>query len=99
MIHRTVRYTVEPGSVEKVKLAVAELVAAIKANEPGTVIYEAFLEHDGVSFVHMMIFKDEESAAAHRTAKHTDAFVESLYPNCTSLPVISDLTMVGSTSL
>ena len=99
MIHKTLRYSVEPDSVEKVTQAVTELIDAIKANEPGTVIYEAFLEHDGVSFLHTMVFKDEEGEAAHRTAKHTDAFVETLYPHCTSLPVFSDLTLISSTSL
>jgi quinol monooxygenase YgiN len=96
MIHKTLRYSVKPESVENVKQAVQELVDAVGKNEPGILRYEAYVEHDGVSFVHTMTFKDEESNTIHRTADHTDRFVEALYPSCKSLPVYSDLTLLKS---
>ena len=77
-------------------MATEQLVEAIRKNEPGTLRYEAYAEHDGVSFLHTMTFKDEESNTLHRTAEHTDRFVETLYPSCKSLPVYSDLTLLKS---
>ena len=99
MIHKAMRYSVEREKVDIVKRAVVAFVDAVRVNEPGAIVYEVFQEHDGVSFVHSMIFKDEACAAEHRTAKHTEAFAEAVYPHCSSLPVFHELTLIRSTNL
>lgn len=97
MRHLMVRYRVKKNKVEVVKKAIREFVDAIRKKEAGTLVYEAFQEPDGASFVHFMTFRDARAEASHRKAEHTLKFVGVLYPNCEQDPVFTELRLVRST--
>jgi len=65
-IYQIAHYQVKAGAVEKVKKAIEEFVAYVKANEPGTQMYVAWqLKKDPTRFAHLFIFKDEAAHKAH----------------------------------
>jgi quinol monooxygenase YgiN len=45
-IHSIARYRVKPSGVDKVKRAIAEFVPYVRANEPGTKLYQAWQQKD-----------------------------------------------------
>ncbi len=96
MARMLVRYRVKPEAVAEVKKAIVEFVDAIREREPDT-IYGAFLEEDGRSFFHLMIFPDREREESHRTSAHTEKFVAALYRNCEVEPEFRTLELVRST--
>ena len=96
MIRKMATYKVDSGKVETVRAAVTEFVNAIAQHEPAS-SYSAYQAEDGVSFVHIMTFPDEAAEQAHRSAPHTEAFVEALYPNCEIPPAFANLELVVST--
>jgi quinol monooxygenase YgiN len=64
------------------KLLVAGFVDAVRRNEPFTRRYETWVEEDGVTFVHLMEFEDDEAEAFHRETPHVQTFVTELRPLC-----------------
>jgi quinol monooxygenase YgiN len=83
---RVARFQVRPEEVAAAKAAIARFVAAVHAEEPGTLRYDAFQEEDGVSFLHIMCFQDEAAETHHRGTAHVRAFVTALYPLCAVAP-------------
>ena len=73
-----------------------EVVDAVKKNEPGTLVYEAFQEVDGDSFVHIMTFKDDKAEQVHGSSDYVKKFVRLLYPYCDEEPVFTKLQLVRS---
>ena|SRR5579871_4309144 len=70
-IYTIARYQVRPAGVDKVKKAIREFVAYVKANEAGTRMYTAWQEEDDPTrFVHFFIF---ENKAAHRIHSQSEA--------------------------
>src|ERR1700730_18486299 len=58
--HSVALYRVKPSGVDKVKRAIAEFVPYVRANEPGTKLYQAWQQKDDPTrFVHFFIFEDE----------------------------------------
>ena len=96
MIHRMAKYKVKKEKLEDVKNAIIEFVDAVKKNEPGTQVYEAFQEDDEVSFVHLMSFEDANARNIHRNSSYLKKFVDLLYPNCDEQPVFTDLHLIRS---
>ena len=65
-IYQTGGYRVKPSAVEKVKQAIKEFVAYVKANEPGTHMYLAWQEKDDPThFLHLFIFEDAAAQVRH----------------------------------
>src|SRR5262245_47604434 len=57
-IYQTAHYQVRPDAVERVKAAIAEFVAYVTDNEPGSTLYAAWQEvDDPTKFVHLFIFR------------------------------------------
>lgn len=70
-IYQTGAYRVKPTAVEKIKRAIDEFVAYVKAHEPGTQMYLAWQQQgDPTTFLHLFIFAD---AAARETHSRSDA--------------------------
>jgi quinol monooxygenase YgiN len=64
--HVTATYQVKPAAIARVKQAIAEFVAYVTANEPGTWLYSAWQEKDRPAhFQHFFIFQDAAAQAAH----------------------------------
>ena len=96
MIKKMVRYRVKADEVGAVRAAIEEFVDAIAEHEPNT-IYGSLLADDGVSFVHAMAFPDAKAEERHRTAEHTERFVELLYPKCDQEPQFNTFQVIGTT--
>jgi quinol monooxygenase YgiN len=94
---RIAEFRVRSGQVPKAKRAIQKFVRGIRAHEPGTLVYDAFLKEDGRSFIHTMAFKDAASEAKHRKTEHVMAFVGELYPLCDRKPVFTALRLVAAT--
>ena len=94
MIHKMVRFTVEPGQIAAVEEAIREFVAAVAENEPET-RYGAYRRGDSRAFVHVMAFPDEAAEEHHRNAPYTNRFVEELHPRCRKEPEFEELVPVS----
>jgi quinol monooxygenase YgiN len=88
------RFRVRRSEVPAVEKAIIAFVAQV-ADEPGTLRYESFREPDGVSYVHLMIFADDDAQARHGQTAHMEAFVAEVYPRCDAEPIFTDLGKVS----
>jgi quinol monooxygenase YgiN len=78
-IYETGAYRVRPEGVDTVKAAIEEFVRYVKANEPGTEMYLAWQqEDDPTTFLHLFIFRDEDSRRRHGESDAVRQF-ESVY--------------------
>ena len=78
-IYETGGYRVKRSAVPKVKRAIKEFVAYVKAHEPGTQMYLAWQEKgDPTRFLHFFIFKDAAARARHGKSDAVKKF-ESVY--------------------
>jgi quinol monooxygenase YgiN len=91
------RYKVKPDKLEAMKRIIVNFVHSVKANEPGTLLYEAYQEKDSTWFVHWMIFRDPAAQQAHEQSPYLKYFVEMLYPHCEETPVFTELLLLRST--
>ncbi len=98
MIGVQVHYRVKKSKVAAAKKAISAFVDAIRRHEPGTISYEAFQQPDGVSFVHVMTFKDARSQKVHQGTPHVKVFTGILYPLCEEEPVFTTLVPMAATS-
>ncbi len=84
-IRQIAHYQVKPAAVEKVKAAIAEFVAYVEANEPGTRVYTAWQERDEPTrFAHSFIFEDEAAQAAHSRSAAVKRFQAVYKPELVS---------------
>ena len=93
MIRKIAQYKVKLRQLDEVKRATKEYVAAVAVFEPATE-YHAYVMEDGITFVHLMAFADEEAENRHRAAPHTQKFEAMIYPRCEGKPKISVLTPI-----
>jgi quinol monooxygenase YgiN len=78
-IYQTGGYQVKPSAVNRVKEAIRQFVAYVKANEPSTQMYLAWQEkNDPTRFLHLFIFADEAAQARHGQSEAVKRF-ESVY--------------------
>jgi quinol monooxygenase YgiN len=78
-IYQTATYRVRPSGVETVKRAIEEFVEYVRANEPGTRLYQAWQgQDDPTSFLHLFIFADDEAQRIHSESEAVTRF-ESIY--------------------
>ena len=60
-----------PGQMDNFKQLITRLVAAVKAEEPGTLIYEVSLQPDQKTYDVLEVYQNSEAVVAH--AKHVSA--------------------------
>ena len=78
-IYQTATYRVLPSGVDTVKRAIEEFVGYVRANEPGTHLYQAWQRQDDpTSFLHLFIFADEAAQRIHSESAAVARF-ESIY--------------------
>jgi quinol monooxygenase YgiN len=99
-IYQTAHYQVKANAVERVKEAIKEFVAYVKANEPGTELYTSWQEKDDPTrFVHLFIFDNEAAHEAHGQSSAVRAFEAVYSPELVGGPVIfTDYLEVASNS-
>src|SRR5206468_10598301 len=94
MRHRSARFRVRASEAAAAEKAIIAFVAKV-ADEPGTLRYESFREADGVSYLHLVGFADDQAQEAHERTEHIRRFVAELGPKCEVQPVFADLNMVS----
>lgn len=78
-IYETGGYRVKRSALSKVKKAIKEFVAYVKAHEPGTQMYLAWQEKgDPTRFLHFFIFKDAAARSRHGRSEAVKKF-EAVY--------------------
>ena len=78
-IYETATYRIRPDAVDRVKAAIDEFVDYVRANEPGTHLYQAWqAQDDPSSFLHLFIFADEEAQRIHSESAAVARF-EAVY--------------------
>jgi len=83
MVRQLASYQVRPEAVDRVLGAIREFVAYVKANEPGTLRYEAWQEkNDPTRFSHIFVFRDADAEHAHSESSAVKKFAGTLYPEC-----------------
>jgi quinol monooxygenase YgiN len=86
-IHVMIPFQVEEEKLDEAKKIITELISNIRENEPGTLVYESLqLSKDPTSFIHFMIFADDDAHMHHRGAPYMIEFVKRLYEICPNEP-------------
>jgi len=80
-------FTVHKDRVEEAKKAISELISNVREKEPKTLLYKSLqLKKDPASFIHFIIFADNEAHMRHRSAVYVLDFVKKLYELCPNEP-------------
>ncbi len=81
-IRMTASFQVRPETLDESLAAIAEFVAHVGANEPGTSHYVSWQDsEDPTRFIHHMAFDNDEARSAHSESDGVKRFTEVLYPN------------------
>ena len=97
-IYQTAHYQVRESAVDKVRSAIAEFVAYVAENEPGSRMYTAWQqEDDPTKFVHLFEFADEAAHQAHGASDAVRHF-EAIYgPELVGGPVVfTDYVLIAT---
>jgi quinol monooxygenase YgiN len=80
-------FQVKEDKLEEAKKVIHELISNIREKEPGTLLYKSLqLKNDPTSFIHFMIFADNDAHMQHRSAPYVMEFVKKLYTLCPNEP-------------
>src|SRR5215472_10939158 len=92
-----IQYTVQPGFAEQNKKNIAKVMEELRAaNHPG-LRYSAWILEDGKTFMHFVMYNDEQSEKvipALASFKHFQTELMGSKPE--ALPKLESLTTVGS---
>jgi hypothetical protein len=80
---------------ENERLARAVFAALKRANPPG-LRYATFKQSDGLSFVHIVAYDEDDGNGALTGLPEFKAFAEGIKQRCETPPVRVDLTEIGS---
>jgi quinol monooxygenase YgiN len=83
-------FTVGEENLKTAQRALAELVAALRQHEPGT-LYLVFREEDAPAFRCVMAFPDEAAERAHATSPYVVRFARKMQGLCQGNPSFVDL--------
>ncbi len=96
-LRQLARYQVRPEALERCLTAIREFVAYVRANEPGTLRYEVWLEReDPTRFVHIFVFRDAKADRIHSQSRDVKKFATVLYPECLAPVEFIDYQLVVS---
>jgi len=83
-------FTVKQEYVKPAKRALAELVAAVRENEPKT-LYLVFREEGAPAFFTLMSFENEAAERRHAQSSYVAQFAKKLLPLCDGKPRFTEL--------
>ncbi len=80
-------FQVKEDVLDEAKIIIKELISKVRENEPGTLLYKSLqLKKDPTSFIHFIIFSDNDAHLKHRSALYVVEFVKKLYSLCPNEP-------------
>jgi quinol monooxygenase YgiN len=82
-----VPFQVQKDKLDEAKKVINELISNVREKEPGTLLYKSLQsKQDKTTFVHFMIFADNDAHLKHRGASYVMDFVKQLYALCPNEP-------------
>ena len=97
MVRQLANYQVRPDAVDRVLAAIREFVMHVKANEPGTLRYEAWQEKDDATrFTHVFVFRDADAERTHSESAAVKRFSGILYPQCLAPVRFVDFELIAT---
>jgi quinol monooxygenase YgiN len=97
LVRQLARYQVRPDAVDRALDAIREFVAYVKANESGTLRYEAWQEkNDRTRFTHIFVFRDADAEQTHSDSAAVKTFAGILYPLCLAPVEFVDFELVAT---
>lgn len=97
MVRQLASYQVRPDAVDRVLAAIREFVVYVKANEPGTLRYEAWQEKgDPTRFTHVFVFRDADAERTHSESAAVKRFSGILYPQCLAPVRFVDFELIAT---
>lgn len=95
MIGLVVKMTVQPDQTETFEAVMKDMMAKVKANEPGCLIYQLYRSPDEIgSYVMMEQYASKDALDAHNKTEHMAETVGKLGACLAGAPVIQQLDMV-----
>jgi quinol monooxygenase YgiN len=80
-------FKVQEDKLEEAKQTINELIKNVKENEPGTLLYNSLQsKQDPTTFVHFIVFADNDAHLKHRSAIYVMDFVKKIYEMCPDEP-------------
>jgi quinol monooxygenase YgiN len=80
-------FKVEEDKLDEAKQVISELIKNVKEKEPGTLLYNSLQsKEDPTTFVHFIVFADNDAHMKHRSAPYVTAFVKKIYDLCPQAP-------------
>ena len=64
-ISATALFRIKPGKLDEFKILIASLVRVTKEQDPGTLVYEVYLNEEKMECVFLESYKDSQSVLAH----------------------------------
>ncbi len=90
-----VRYKTSPKDADANATLVRSVFAELKESAPGGIRYTSYCLEDGVSFIHIATL-DTPNHNPLTTLASFKAFQKDIKSRCVELPVVTELTAVGS---
>jgi len=92
-----IQYTVNAGFVEQNQQNIANVMRDLQSLNHAGIRYSAYLLDDGKSFVHFVMFKDEEASKQIGTLESFKRFQSELKASTPEVPPqVANLSLVGS---
>ena len=61
----TAKFKIKPGNLAAFKAVIPKIIAEVMENDPGTLVYEWYLNEELMECVAWEVYKDSESVLAH----------------------------------
>jgi hypothetical protein len=91
-----VRYKVKLDRAAENIAYINQVFAQLKAETPSGLHYASFTQNDGVSFVHLSAFETPDGNNPLTALSAFKAFGATIKDRCEELPLVIELTEVGS---
>jgi quinol monooxygenase YgiN len=85
----------KPGSEADFKAAALQLIAAVRANEPGCLLYTLNQGDAPGTFVFMERYANEEAVAAHRATEHFKTLGRAMGAFMAGAPNVQRMVEIG----
>jgi quinol monooxygenase YgiN len=85
----------KPGQQESLKTIALQLVAAVRANEPGCLLYTLSQGEDPHSFVFMERYADDAALALHRSTEHYKTLGRAMGAHMDGAPSVLRMVELG----
>lgn len=85
----------KPGEEEALKAIALQLVAAVRAHEPGCLLYTLSQGEDPRSFVFMERYADDAALAFHRTTEHYKTLGRAMGAHLDGPPTVLRMQELG----